>query len=98
MEEREGKLNTISVNIFGVEYKIVGDMDPEHYEKLARYVDEKMWEISEGSNIVSSTKVAVLTALNIANELFLERDAKSGDMETVEEKTTRLISILDKYI
>lgn len=98
MEENETELNSIEVTIFGVEYKIVGEMEPEHYLELARYVDEMMWEISEGGNIVSSNKVAVLAALNIANELFMERESKEGDYEALERRTDRLISILDKYI
>jgi cell division protein ZapA len=97
-EENDGSNQSVNVTIFGVEYKIVGDMDQEYYKELAKYVDERMWEISESSNIVSSTKVAVLAALNIANELFLERETQKGDIEKIEKKTSRLISILDKYI
>jgi len=98
MDESEEKREPVVVNIFGVDYRIVGDMEPEYCEELARYVDEKMWELSEGGNIVSSTKVAVLAALNIANELFVEREARAGNIDDLEKRASRLISILDKYI
>lgn len=58
--------NIVSINILGNEYKIKGDSDPEHIKKVASFVDLKMREL-EGKG-VSPKKIAILTALNIADE------------------------------
>lgn len=58
--------NIVSINILGNEYKIKGDSDPEHIKKVASFVDLKMREL-EGKG-VSPKKIAILAALNIADE------------------------------
>ncbi|HHJ52526.1 MAG TPA: cell division protein ZapA [Caldithrix abyssi] len=63
----------IRVNIFGSEYTLMSDNDENFVKEIARYVDEKMREIDKNQNINSSTRVAVLAALNVAEELFQER-------------------------
>ena len=66
----------ITVKIFGSEYNIRATQDQRYIKGLAKYVDDKMQEIASGG-IVSSTKVAVLAALNIADELkTLKKDGK----------------------
>lgn len=47
--------------------------NPEHVERLARYVDERMAEVSAQTPTVDSLKVAVLAALYIADDLFAAR-------------------------
>ncbi len=63
----------IRVNIFGSEYTLMSDNNENFVKEIARYVDEKMREIDKNQNINSSTRVAVLAALNVAEELFQER-------------------------
>ena len=67
--------NTVTVIIYGQEYSISGDMPREYIMKLADYVDSKMKEVGgEGSSIPMSG-VAVLTAVNMADEYFtLQKD------------------------
>jgi len=61
------------VQIFGSEYHVRGDADPEYIKTVAEYVDVKMQEVATSQSIVSSTKVAILAAINIADELLQER-------------------------
>ena len=68
-EAREEKKN-VTVRIFGSDYPITGVKDPQQVEELARYLDARMNEIAKGSALLSSGKVAVLAALNLAEELF----------------------------
>ncbi|MBI2916087.1 MAG: cell division protein ZapA [Elusimicrobia bacterium] len=89
----------IPVVIHGQTYEILGNSaDTLYYHSLARYVEEKMKEIQQSTQIVSSQKIAVLAALNVADELFQERDTKSISVKSLEGKQQELIHILDKVL
>lgn len=60
--------NSIAVKIYDQTYNLRGD-DPAHIDQLARVVDGKMRAVSAHGATVDSLRVAVLAALNIADEL-----------------------------
>lgn len=68
--------NTQSVTIFGSEYKIRG-ADPDYIQVVAAYVDGKMRELEQRLPAGTPTKLAILTSLNIADELFREREERT---------------------
>ncbi len=69
----------VHVEIFGQSYAIRAGAEPGYVEQLAAYVDGKMKEIGRSGAAVDSLRVAVLAALNVADELFQERaQARSG--------------------
>ncbi|MDI6704287.1 MAG: cell division protein ZapA [bacterium] len=76
------------VEIFGSVYTIKGDEDPEYIIRLTNYVDREMRSITEKTSTVSTTKVAILTAINITDRLFKIKN-------TVEEKVSELIKKID---
>ena len=89
----------IPVQIFGQTYEILGSQSETlYYHSLARYVEDKMKEIMAHTNVVSTQKVAVLAALNIAEELFRERENKSMGGRVVEKKLDDLVKKLDQSI
>ncbi|NLA26337.1 MAG: cell division protein ZapA [Firmicutes bacterium] len=59
----------------GEEYTIRGNGPPESMEKAASYVDHLMRSLSEENRQLNSYKVAVLTAINLADELLKSRDS-----------------------
>jgi cell division protein ZapA len=59
---------SVSVDIYDQVYHLRG-VDPEHIGKLAALVDSKMRAVSSHGSTVDSLRVAVLAALNIADEL-----------------------------
>lgn len=65
----------IDIKVFGRTYKIKvkGEEDEEYISRLTSYVDQKMQEIAVKSRSEDPTKIAVLAALNIADEYFLSR-------------------------
>ncbi len=90
--------NATTVEIFGREYKIRGVADEQYIQEVASYVDKKMREVSAGSSLPSQDRLAILAALNIADELFQERK-QSVDVQTnIEQKAHKLISILDQNL
>jgi cell division protein ZapA len=81
---------SITVEIFGQEYKIRGEADPERIAEIAQYVDEKMKEVSKGAPVGSLAKIGILAALNIADELFRERAEKQKMQDGIESATDRI--------
>lgn len=65
-----GPKNRVTVTIMGEEYTIRGSGLPEAMEEAARYVDRLMRSLSEKNRQLSSYKIAVLAALNLADELL----------------------------
>ncbi len=66
-------LPIVCVQMFGSEYRIATDADPEHTREVARYIDRKMREVAHNLSLRSVSKIAVLTAVNLADELFKAR-------------------------
>jgi cell division protein ZapA len=88
----------VSVNIFGHEYTLRGEADAEYVEKVAGFVDRKMNEVAENSSAMSTTKVAILAAINIADELFRERQKRHEALAMLDEKTGRIAQLLDQEV
>ena len=70
----EGKV--IPVEIHGQRYPIRSGLDPEYVARLATYVDEKMRTAADATSTGDTLRLAVLAALNIADEYFRCRDTK----------------------
>ena len=90
--------NATTVEIFGREYKIRGVADEQYIQEVAGYVDKKMREVSAGSSLPSQDRLAILAALNIADELFQERKQLVDVQTDIEQKAHKLISILDQNL
>lgn len=60
----------VEVEIYGDNYTLKGQESPEYMHKVAKCVDKKMAEISQRNHRLSTNQVAVLTALNLADELL----------------------------
>ena len=88
----------LKVNIYGAEYPIKGDVDVDYIRQVAEYVDRKMREVDQTTAAKSSLKVAILAALNIADELFHEREEKTGLVQTLEAKVDRLSKLINENL
>ena len=64
------KANLIHVEIFGQTYAVKAGADPGYVEALAAFVDGQMKDVSRSSAAVDSVRIAVLAALNLADEVF----------------------------
>ncbi len=95
---------SVSVDIYDQVYRLRGT-DPDYIERLAQIVDAKMRAVSAHGNTVDSLRVAVLAALNIADELLTARqrlDSLSGSLQTSQHSTrtraTTLADMLDEVL
>lgn len=62
------------VRIGGVEYVISSTADEEYVRRIAYYVDKKLEELSKADKRLSTAMAAVLTGVNIADDLFRARE------------------------
>ncbi len=86
----------IRVNIFGSEYVLKASENEEYIINIAKYVDEKMRLIDKSNAINSKSKVAILAALNIAEELAQEREYRDKLVDQLNEESRKLnISLED---
>jgi len=76
---------TVKVNIYGSEYIVKANESPEYIQKLAFMVDKKMQQIGNRNRTMAGSKVAVLTALNLADELCKLREDYEGLLKLIEE-------------
>jgi len=86
----------VPVEIYGQTYNLRGEGDSSYITDLAAFVDRKMREVSDHTATVDSLKVAILAALNIADEHFQLRTVEQDHHKTVAERLGRLIEILDR--
>lgn len=86
--------NKVKVRIYGQEYTIAGAKDEETIRKVAGHVNEKMRELGRGFSSNGQGTLAVLTAINIADEYFEALD----DIQRLEETKSRLEKDVEHYI
>ena len=83
-------LPNVRIQIFGAEYRIASDADPEHIREVARYIDQKMREVANVLSLRSVSIIAVLTAVNLADELFKIREEGRKIDQLAREKASQL--------
>ena len=97
MVEKED--NQIKITIFGQEYSVKAPADPTYIKKIAEFVDTKMREVQSGfSSTQSSNRIAILSAMNITDELFNAKKRGDSDNNEIEEKITSLIELIDESV
>jgi cell division protein ZapA len=91
-------IESVRVIIFGNEYSVKSDTDPNTTRQIAQFVNSKMLEIQEQSSLRDNMKIAVLSALNIAGELFevkARHDESVSKINELEEKIALLTKKID---
>jgi cell division protein ZapA len=94
-------LHVVSVEILGLRYPIRSALDAGYVTELAAYVDAKMQAAADDGDPGDSVKIAVLAALNIADELFRLRAGElplRGDQDEVRSRLEALESAVDRAL
>ena len=88
-------MERVQVEIYGQVYSIKGGGDPTHVRELAAYVDAKMKEVEKGTGTVDPHRVAILTALTIADEFYAMRE-QYAELELASDNAAkRLLSLTE---
>jgi cell division protein ZapA len=94
----EKNVNLVPVEIYGQTYNLQGEGDTSYINDLAAFVDQKMREVSDHTSTVDSLKVAILAALNIADEHFQIKDARRDQERGIQKRLQRLVELLDRTL
>ena len=86
------------VEIFGSVYSVRGAEDGEYLQELAGSVDRKMREIAGQVKTVDTAKIAILAALNLADELFQAQRAQEGERVEIQERVVALTGELHEAL
>jgi cell division protein ZapA len=89
---------TVKINIYDQSYNVNADGNEEYLNELAAYVDGKMRFIAESTKMVDSVKVAVLAALNIADEMFAMRKRQEELEGPLRERVQGCVSMVEKAL
>lgn len=98
MPDISNKEQVVKVVIFGEEYSIRGNDDPEYINGVAKYLDGKMKEIASAGKNIPPGRIAVLAALNLAGELFDLKRQNAEDVSEFEARTKNLLNMLDNRL
>ena len=86
------------IQIYGKTYSLKTSSDQVSTEEVAAYVDAKMRELAAALSKTSSADLAVLAALNIAQELMELQKQNDANHKSHEEKIGRIIEALEDEI
>jgi cell division protein ZapA len=89
--------DSVRVEIFDQGYNLRGT-DPDYILKLAEYVDTKMRAVSQQTHTVDTARLAVLAAINIADEYHLLRRKLEGGTSDSSRRARQLLNALDEVL
>lgn len=84
----------VRVSILGTKYSVVSDRDEQYVQELARFLDDRLAGVIHGRSTPLLQSV-ILTALNIADELFREREGRREQLAAIARRARGLIASLD---
>ena len=88
---------SVRVEIFDQAYNLRGS-DPEYILNLAEYVDAKMRAVAEATNTIDTVRLAVLAALNIADEYHLLKRRQDNPSSDYRQRAHQLAQALDQVL
>jgi len=88
----------VKVEIYDQSYNVHAEGNEEYLRKLAAYVDGKMRVVAETTRMVDSLRVAVLAALNIADELFAARERQQTLDGPLRQRVEKCVALVEKAL
>jgi cell division protein ZapA len=88
----------MKIEIYDQVYNLNSEQDEAHLRELAAYVDGKMRSIAESTHMVDSLKVAVLAALNIADEMFTVRQRHQEMEGPLRKRVEKCVAMVEKAL
>ncbi len=89
---------TIDVEIYGQRYVIRGEADDAYIRRLAHFVDDHMKRLAEGMKTATPSKLAVLTAINLAHQLFESEKRRAQGEADIERRMESLMESIEEQM
>ncbi len=84
-----------SVEVYGYTFNVKSDLNRKQVQEIAEYVDTKMKDLAAKLKVSSTSRLAVMTAINIAEEFYRLRSEQNELSEAIEEKSAKLIQLVE---
>ena len=85
---------SVTVTIAGQRYHLRSDADEAHVRRIAELVEERFRKAQRSTRQVATDKLAMLTALQLADELLAERERRAALRRAVRERSRRMLQLL----
>lgn len=86
---------TMSLDLMGQRFDVVSDEDEGRVREVVAFLNGELERVRKGTRRVQNDQIALLTALNIAGQLFEERARSERLRDQVRERSTRLLASID---
>lgn len=91
----DGTKRVVDLELFGQRFTVSTDTDAERVRDIVDFVNRRLETIRDASRRVQTDQIALLAALNIAEELFDERDRRRSLKRSVRDRSMRMLDALD---
>ena len=88
----------VQIEVHGQKYPIRTELDPRYVEELANFVEARMAMAAKASPSSDAVGLAILAALNIADEYFRSRTSHTSSSSTIAERTAALERMVDQAL
>lgn len=86
------------VVIYNQTYTLRSEHEPDYIQQLAEHVNQRMVEIASATMTVDSLRVAILAAIQIADELYQSRREIQETEDEIAERSTKYAELLDQFL
>ncbi len=83
------------IRVLGQDISVLSDSGDEHVEAVVSYVNDKVSEIQKNTKAINVLQVAVLAALNVADEYFKLQGEKEDICHQMESRSEQLIYLIN---
>ncbi len=88
----------IDVEIYGQQYSICGEAEEAYVRRLAHFVDDHMKHLAEGMKTATPSKLAVLTAINLAHQFFESEKKRTQGEADVDRRMVTLMESIEEQM
>lgn len=83
-----------NINILGQDISVLSESGDEHVTQVVDYINKKAEEIGKNSGNMTSLRIAILVALNIADEYFQTKQLEEERHRQLVNRSERLINLM----
>lgn len=95
---QEPSLKRVPIEVLGHQFFVRTDGDEEHVRRVAQYVNTKSREIMESTQTLSTVDLFIKVAINLADELLLERSWNQVLRQKLQDEVRELINEIDSHL
>lgn len=95
---KEEKGSSVEVELMGQKFRLKSKHGEEYIKKVAEYVDEEIHKVAKSTGSKTTLKIALLTAMNIADNYFSELNNQKIMVDGLLVKTDKLIDYINQRL